>query len=115
MQRQQTRRPAIRTPWRHCEECFREQHSILWPALSRTGNLLAVLNVSLFFLNDAVRTGSYWFPLVSLLLIGVATLLSLLPMGWHGRLGFYLMVLAFQFAAAWLLGASILHWIHSAP
>ena len=100
--------------WSHCEECFREQHAILWPSLSRTANLLAVLNVSLFFLNDAVRTGGYWFPVVSLLLIGAASLLILLPMGWHGRLGFYLFVLALYLAAAWLFGASILHWIHHA-
>ncbi len=44
--------------WKRSESNFREQHAILWPGLSRAVNLLAVLNISLFFLTDAVRTGA---------------------------------------------------------
>jgi hypothetical protein len=101
--------------WSKCERCFREEHSILWPALSRTANLLAVLNVSLFFLTAAVRKGGYWYPVVSLTLIGVATLLILLPLNLHGRLGFYLLVLALYVASALLLGASIAYWLRHIP
>lgn len=45
---------------RRCQSGFREQHGVLWPVLSRTLNLLAMLNVSLFFLSGAVRGGGYW-------------------------------------------------------
>lgn len=96
---------------RRCQHCFREQHAILWPALSRTINLLAILNVSLFFLTGAVRTGGYWFPLVSLTLLAVATLMLLLPLGFHERLGFYLLNVAICTAAGWFLGASIVYWL----
>jgi len=94
-----------------CRNCFREQYAVLWPALSRSINLLAILNVSLFFLTSAVQTGGYWFPLVSLALLALATLLILLPLGLHTRLGFYLSILGICIAAAWLLGASIVYWL----
>jgi len=96
---------------RRCQDCFREQHAILWPALSRTLNLLAILNVSLFFLTGAVRSDGYWFPLVSLALLALAALLILLPLGFHNRLGFYLLNLGLCVAAGWFLGASILYWL----
>jgi hypothetical protein len=99
---------------RRCQDCFREQHAILWPALSRTVNLIAILNVSLFFLTGAVRTGGYWFPCVSLALLGLASLLLLLPLGFHNRLGFYLLNVAICATAGWLLGASIIYWLNHA-
>ena len=99
--------------WKSCEDCFHQQHAILWPALSRTLNLLAVLNVSLFFLNGSVRSGGYWFPLVSLAFLALASLLILLPLGHHNRLWYYLVSLMLCIAAGWLLGASILYWLQS--
>ncbi|MDP3851708.1 MAG: hypothetical protein Q8Q59_14480 [Luteolibacter sp.] len=99
---------------RRCQDCFREQHIVLWPALSRSVNLLAILNVSLFFLTGAVRTGGYWFPLVSLALLALASLLILLPLGFHDRLGYYLLNVALCVAAGWLLGASIVYWLNRA-
>jgi len=99
--------------WKSCENCFREQHAILWPALSRTINLLAILNVSLFFLTGSVKTGGYWFPLLSLALLALAALLLLLPLGHHHRLWYYLLSLMLCIAAGWLLGASILYWLQS--
>ena len=103
----------IHSFWKRSEISFREQHATLWPGLSRAVNLLAVLNISLFFLTDAVRTGGYYFPVISLSALALATLLMLLPLGWHNRLGFYLIVLAVCAVAAWLLGASILYWIQT--
>lgn len=97
--------------WQRCENCFREQHAILWPSLSRTVNLIAMLNVSLFFLNGAVKTGGYYYPLVSLSLLALAALFILLPLGLHHRLWFYLFVLMLGITASWLLGASILFWL----
>ncbi|MFU8892978.1 MAG: hypothetical protein ACNA8L_05060 [Luteolibacter sp.] len=97
---------------RRCQDCFREQHAILWPALSRSISLLAILNVSLFFLTGAVRTDGYWFPLVSLALLAIASLLLLLPLGFHDRLGFYLLNVAICAVAGWFLGASIVYWLN---
>lgn len=105
--------PADRPgPWRRCENCFHEQHAILWPSLSRTANLIAMLNVSLFFLNGAVKSGGYYYPLISLSLLAAAALLILMPLGLHTRLWFYLLILMLCIAAAWLLGSSILYWLH---
>lgn len=98
---------------RRCEDCFHQQHAILWPALSRTANLLAMLNVSLFFLNGAVKSGGYYYPLISLALLAGLSLLILMPLGLHDRLWYYLTGLAVCGAAAWLLGASILFWLHT--
>lgn len=105
---------AKHTPclWRRCEDSFHQQHAILWPGISRSANLLAMLNVSLFFLNGSVKTGGYFYPLISLSLLAIATLLILLPLGYHDRLWYYLGVLMICVAAGWLLGASILYWLH---
>lgn len=100
--------------WRRCERCFHEQHAILWPSLSRTANLIAMLNVSLFFLNGAVKCGGYYYPVISLALLAAAALMILMPLGLHTRLWFYLLILMLCAAAAWLLGASILYWLHEA-
>lgn len=94
-----------------CAACFRDQHGVLWPALSRTINLLAMLNVSLFFLTGAITREGYRYPLYSLALLGVAALLTLMPLGLHHRLWFYLCALLLCGASAWLFGASILYWL----
>ncbi|MBK1829454.1 hypothetical protein JIN77_01850 [Verrucomicrobiaceae bacterium R5-34] len=98
---------------KNCTSSFHQQHAILWPAVSRTANLLAVLNVSLFFLNGSVKSGGYYFPLLSLSLLALAVLLVLLPLGQHDRLWYYLVVLTLCGIAAWLLGSSILYWLQS--
>lgn len=90
---------------------FREQHTVLWPALSRTANLMAMMNVSLFFLNGAVRCGGSYYPIISLMLLATASLLIVLPLGLHQRLGWYVVVLVLAWAAGWLLGTSILVWL----
>ena len=97
--------------WRRCENCFHEQHAILWPSLSRTANLIAMLNVSLFFLNGAVKSGGYYYPLISLSVLAFVALMILLPLGLHTRLWFYLFILTLGIIATWLLGASILYWL----
>lgn len=93
-----------------CEDCFREQHGILWPALSRTVNLLAILNVSLFFITGAVTKGGYRYPVYSLSILALAGLLLLMPLGFHGRLWYYLSILGLCLVSGWLLGASIFYW-----
>jgi len=98
---------------RRCDDCFQKQHAILWPALSRTVNLSAILNVSMFFLTEAVRTRGYYYPVISLGLLAVASLLILLPLGFHDLLWYYLLVLALNIAAGWFLVASILYWLQA--
>lgn len=84
---------------------------MLWAAISRSMNLLAVLNIIRFFLTGAVQTGGYWFPLVSLALLALATPLVPMPLGLHTRMGFYLSIHGICIAAAWLLIAGIIHWL----
>lgn len=78
--------------------------------LSRTINLLVVLNISLFFLTGAVGSGGYWFPIVSLCVLALAAFLTLLPLGLQNWLPFYLFVLMLCLASGWFLGASIHYW-----
>ncbi|MEQ2005365.1 MAG: hypothetical protein ABMA26_01105 [Limisphaerales bacterium] len=102
--------------WNRCEACFLEQNSILWPHLSRTINLLVIVNVSLFFLTGAVTRQGYYFPLIALCLLAAANFLILLPLGLQARLPFYSLVMILCLLAAWFLGASILYWLkHGGP
>ncbi len=98
--------------WQKCENAFLQQHAILWAALSRTGNVLIMVNVSLFFLTGQVTDGGYRFPVYSLGLLAVATLMILLPLGWHDRLWYYLVILCVQAGSGWLLGASVVYWLN---
>ena len=99
--------------WQSCTHCFLDQHAILWAALSRTVNLLAVFNISLFFLTGAVKTQGYYYPIISLSLLAAAALMILMPLGLHNRLGYYLLILMLCVISGSLLGASIYHWLHS--
>jgi hypothetical protein len=103
-------RGAVRA-WARCDRCFRDQYFLLWPHLSRAISLLAVANISLFFLTGAVTEGGYYFPVISLCLLAVATLLILLPLGLQDRLPFYFFVMALCLIAGSLLGASIVYWL----
>lgn len=103
----------VRRMWSHCDRCFHEQYAVLWPNLSRVLSLMAVLNISLFFLTGAVTRGGYYYPVISLAVLATAELLILLPLGWQARLGFYLFVLSLCLVAAWFLGSSIVYWMHT--
>lgn len=105
---------GVREVWKHCDRCFHEQNIFLWPHLSRAIGLMVVLNTSLFFLTGAVTHGGYYYPIIALVLLAIAKLLILLPLGFQARLPFYMIVLALWIAAAWLLGASLIHWLRQA-
>lgn len=96
-----------------CEQCFLEQHAILWAGVCRTINLLAVLNISMFFLSGEVKKHGYYYPIISLALLAIASLLALLPLGFHNWLGYYMLVLILCIIAGALLGLSILYWLHT--
>lgn len=66
---------------------------LFWPSLSRALNLLAVLNISLFFINPMVRSDASLFPILSLGAVGVASMLVLMPVGLQGRLWYYVLTL----------------------
>ena len=103
----------LRRMWASCDRCFHEQYAVLWPNLSRVLSLLAMLNISLFFLTGAVTRGGYYYPVISLAVLAAAELLILLPFGWQARLGFYFTVLGLCLVAAWFLGSSIIYWLHT--
>ena len=103
----------IRVQWKCCEECFLKDYDVLWSALSRNSNLLVILNISLFFLTEAVRSGGYYFPLISVGIIAVSILLTLLPLGWHRSMRFYLVNLVLFLAAGTMFVLSVLYWIQN--
>ena len=105
---------AFSSVWGRCGLCFREHHLVLWPNLSRAVSLLAVLNTSLFFLTGAVTHGGYTWPTFSLCLLGVVEVLLLLPLGLHGRLGYYLLLVALTTVSGGLFLGSVAYWLRTA-
>lgn len=99
--------------WERCGVCFREHHLVLWPNLSRAVSLLAVLNTSLFFLTGAVTQGGYTWPTLSLCLLGVVEVLLLVPMGLHGRLGYYLLLVSLTMTSGGLFLGSVAYWLRT--
>jgi len=104
-----TKSPWWKRLWDRCNQIFQEQSVYLWPHLSRAINLMVIVNVSLFFLTGTVRHG-YYFPIISLCLLALATLLILLPLGLQKELPFYFAVMGLCLTAGWFLAASIVYW-----
>jgi len=99
---------------KHCRVCFGEHATLLWPTLSRTVSLLAVLNTSLFFLTGAVTTGGYHWPVISLCFLGLVELMLLLPLGLHGRLWFYLALVGLTLTSGGFFLGSVAYWLRTA-
>lgn len=99
--------------WNLCAKSFIQDHELMWGALSRTTNLIAALNVSLFIVTGAVKSGGYYYPIISLTLLAAVITLLLMPLGLHRNLKFYLLCLALFLTASMFLLLSIGHWINS--
>ena len=108
--------PSERPPWpvrfwRDCARSFETDHAIYWPHLSRATGLLVMLNVSLFFLNDAVSCGGNYWPLKSLGLLVMVEVAMLWPHGLGRRFGYYAALMAFWLAALGFFIASVSYWL----
>jgi len=94
-----------------CVRNFQEHHLLLWQNLSRSTGLLAMLNVSLFFLNGAVSCGGNYWPLKSLILVGATSVLMLLPFGSFRHLAFFAILFTLWLVAVGFFVASVHHWL----
>ena len=89
---------------------FRANHGLYWSNLAHLNNLLAILNISLFFMTGLVAQG-YFFTYFSLGAIMLVALITLLPLPCARRLGFYLGCLLLEGIALYLLVASAAYWV----
>lgn len=89
---------------------FKTNHGLYWSHLGHLNNLLAILNISLFFMTGLIARG-YYFTYISLSAIILVALITLLPLPCARRLGFYLGCLALEGIALYLLVASAIHWV----
>ena len=92
-------------------DAFQEQMVIHWNILSRTTNLLILLNISLFFLTELVTTQGYFYTYYSLYLLLVVKIGLLIPLGLLNRLWYYCIFLVCEAAAIYFLVSSVWFWV----
>ncbi|MGH9381029.1 MAG: hypothetical protein ACRD2Z_10520 [Thermoanaerobaculia bacterium] len=93
------------------DDHFARQQAIYWANLARTAGLLAILNVTLFFVTGLVTHQGYWFTYISLAALGGIYFLMLVPLGLTERLGTYLACLVLLAISGYFLIASVVHWV----
>jgi len=93
---------------------FQRHLVIYWGNMSRTNNLMIILNISLFFLTELVTTGVYYYTYYSLVLVVFVKVGLLIPIGLINRLWYYCIFLFAQIIAAYYLIASIIFWVKNA-
>ena len=90
---------------------FENQMILYWSNLSRTTNLLVILNISMFFLTELVIKQGYYYTCYSLLLLLVVKIGLLFPTGLLNRLWYYFIFLTFELFAIYFLVSSIWYWV----
>jgi hypothetical protein len=94
------------------DESYKKYLIIFWSNLSRLNNLFIILNISMFFLSGLVSRGyTYTFYSVSCFLI--VAIVTILPVGFVGRLWFYLLNLFIEFVGIYFFIASIAYWVET--
>ena len=94
------------------DEFFRNYMVIFWANLSRTNNLLIIVNITMFFLSGLVSQG-YFFTFYSIGCFTFVTILTILPIPFIDRLWFYLLNLLIEFIGIYFLVASIVYWVQT--
>ncbi len=97
--------------WSTLNHHFEKQMAIHWANLSRTTNLLILLNISLFFVTELVAKQGYFYTYYSLLLLIFVKIGLLFPLGLLNRLWYYCVYLVFETSAIYFLVASIWFWV----
>ena len=92
-------------------DLFEKQMAIYWSNLSRTTNLLILLNISLFFVTELVTKKGYFYTYYSLLLCVIVKIGLLAPFGLLNRLWYYCVYLVFEIFAIYFLVSSIWFWV----
>lgn len=96
--------------YRHYEQIYQKNRSILWPNLGRLNNLLVIVNISMFFLSGLVAKG-YFFTFFSLVCLAIVATLLILPLPCLDKLWYYLLCLALEFTALYFLISSLVYWV----
>jgi hypothetical protein len=92
-------------------DSFESQMVIYWSNLSRTTNLLILLNISLFFFKDLVTKCVYYYKYYSLSLLLIFKAVLLIPLGLLNRLWYYCIYLLIEMVAIYFLVSSIWFWV----
>ena len=92
---------------------FVEQMAIYWANLSRTTNLLILLNISLFFVTELVAKQGYYYTYYSLFFLLLVKFGLLVPLGLLNRIWYYCVYLVFETWAIYFLVASIWFWVQT--
>lgn len=97
-------------PW---SERFASQSDLLWANLSRFTGLLAMLNITLFFVTQAVTKSGYFYTFYSLGLLAAVEAALLLPHGLFKRLWFYNACLVLESGALYFFVSSVRYWVNT--
>jgi hypothetical protein len=92
------------------QEVFDGTHANYWATLSRSNNLMVIMNISMFFLTGLVSKGYYFtiYSLNCLLVVGVGVLV---PTGLARRLWYYWIFLFVELLGLYFLFASVAYWV----
>ena len=94
------------------EESFQKYLMIYWANLSRLNSLFIILNISMFFLSGLVSRG-YTYTFYSISCFFIVAVVMILPVGFVGRLWFYLLNLAIEMIGIYFFMASIAYWVRT--
>ena len=92
-------------------DSFERQRVIYWSNLSRTTNLLIILNISLFFVTELVTKKGYYYTYYSLLFLAFVKFGLLVPLGLLNRLWYYCIFLLCEAVAIYFLVSSVWYWV----
>ncbi len=84
---------------------------IYWANLSRTNNLMIILNISFFFFTELVIKQGYYYTYYSLFFLLVVKVGLLAPVGLIHRLWYYGVFLLSEIIAIYFLLSSIWFWV----
>lgn len=92
------------------QSTFDTDHANYWATLSRTNNLMVIMNISMFFLTGLVSKGYFYtfYSLNCLLFVGVGVLV---PTGLNRQLWYYWVFLSIELFGLYFLAASVVYWI----
>jgi hypothetical protein len=95
----------------HLSASYQREHPLYWTSLSRTTNLLIILNLSLFFVTELVTRHGYYYTYYSLFCLGIVHLGLLLPLGLLSRLWYYCLFLIIEAVAIYYFVVSVWYWV----
>jgi len=99
--------------YRDTQFFFENNLTLFWGNLSRLNNLLAIMNISLFFITGLVSHG-YYYTFFSLILIGITGTGLIFPCTLVRHLWYYAFFVMTEFFALFFLASSIVYLVRTA-